>query len=88
LSSSGPGLYEPINGTAPDIAGKGIANPLATILAVAMLLRHSLNLHVEAAVVESAVEKVLNAGHRTKDIAYGSPAISTIDMGERVCEML
>ncbi len=65
LGSSGPGLYEPIHGSAPDIAGKGIANPLATILAVAMLLRHSLNLEAEARAVEAAVDAVLNAGHRT-----------------------
>ncbi len=58
LGSSGPGLYEPIHGSAPDIAGKGIANPLATILAAAMLLRHSLHLETEAQIIEKAVRKV------------------------------
>ncbi len=71
LGESGPGLYEPIHGSAPDIAGKGIANPLATILAAAMLLRHSLNLEQEATTIETAVANVLKAGHRTPDIAAG-----------------
>ena len=69
LGSNGPGLYEPIHGSAPDIAGKGIANPLATILAAAMLLRHSLNLEAEAAVIETAVKNVLAQGFRTADLA-------------------
>src|SRR5690606_11366295 len=78
LGSQNPGLYEPIHGSAPDIAGKGIANPLATILASAMLLRHSLNLEAEAAAVEQAVEKVLAEGHRTADLApRGSTTLST-----------
>ncbi len=59
LGASGPGLYEPIHGSAPDIAGKGIANPLATILAAAMLLRHSLKLEMEAVRIEDAVKNVL-----------------------------
>ena len=71
LGADGPGLYEPIHGSAPDIAGKGIANPLATILAVAMLLRHSLRLEEEAVRIEAAVQQVLDAGHRTQDIARG-----------------
>jgi 3-isopropylmalate dehydrogenase len=62
LGSDGPGLYEPIHGSAPDIAGKGIANPLATILAAAMLLRHSLQLDAEATAIETAVKRVLAAG--------------------------
>ena len=84
LGSSGPGLYEPIHGSAPDIAGKGIANPLATILAAAMLLRHSLGLEDEARAVESAVDAVLNAGHRTPDIAAGGKSVSTSEMGTLV----
>lgn len=88
LGSSGPGLYEPIHGSAPDIAGKGIANPLATILAAAMLLRHSLHLEKEAAAVESAVDRVLAAGHRTRDISAGAPSITTIEMGTKVVEAL
>lgn len=84
LGSSGPGLYEPIHGSAPDIAGKGIANPLATILAAAMLLRHSLGLETEACAVESAVDHVLNSGHRTSDIAAGNKSVSTSEMGSLV----
>jgi 3-isopropylmalate dehydrogenase len=84
LGSSGPGLYEPIHGSAPDIAGKGIANPLATILAAAMLLRHSLGLETEARAIESAVDAVLNAGHRTTDIAAGGKSVSTSEMGSLV----
>lgn len=68
LGSSGPGLYEPIHGSAPDIAGKGVANPLGTILSAAMLLRHSLGLHAEAAAVEKAVSATISAGFRTADL--------------------
>jgi len=85
-SIGGPvGLYEPVHGSAPDIAGQGIANPLGAILSAAMLLRHSFQLEREAACIESAVETVLNAGHRTRDIARGSqPPLSTSEMGEKV----
>jgi 3-isopropylmalate dehydrogenase len=88
LGSPGPGLYEPIHGSAPDIAGKGLANPLATILAGAMLLRHSLNLDEEAVAIETAVDRVLDAGHRTKDIAAGGPSLSTEAMGGFVLSAL
>lgn len=89
IGSSGPGLYEPIHGTAPDIAGQGIANPLATILASAMLLRHSLKLEAEAARVEAAVDSVLGQGFRTKDIApKGTATIGTIEMGQKVLAAL
>lgn len=88
LGTPGPGLYEPIHGSAPDIAGKGVANPLATILAAAMLLRYSLSLEQEAAAIEAAVNAVLDAGHRTRDIAAGRPSISTIEMGSHVVEAL
>ncbi|MGH7128571.1 MAG: 3-isopropylmalate dehydrogenase [Planctomycetaceae bacterium] len=88
IGSSGPGLYEPIHGSAPDIAGQGVANPLATILAAAMLLRHSLQLEEEAAAVESAVERVIAQGRRTRDIAAGGPSIGTRDMGQCVVEEL
>jgi len=88
LGESGPGLYEPIHGSAPDIAGQGIANPLATILAVAMLLRHSLELETEAVALESAVASVLDAGHRTVDIATGGPSVGTLEMGQRVLEAI
>jgi 3-isopropylmalate dehydrogenase len=82
------GLYEPIHGSAPDIAGKGIANPLATILSGAMLLRWSLGLHTEADAVETAVATVLAAGYRTGDIAAGGPSVSTAVMGDKVCQAL
>jgi 3-isopropylmalate dehydrogenase len=79
------GLYEPIHGSAPDIAGQGIANPLAAILSAAMLLRHSLGLDAEARAVETAVHAVLDSGHRTADIApAGQPAVGTVEMGDLV----
>jgi 3-isopropylmalate dehydrogenase len=68
LGSSGPGLFEPVHGSAPDIAGQGIANPLAMFLSAAMLLRHGLGLEHEAAAVESAVERALEEGLRTPDL--------------------
>ena len=88
LGSEGPGLYEPIHGSAPDIAGQDIANPLATILAAAMLLRHSLHLSEEADAVEKSVAQVLSDGLRTADIARGAEAIGTVAMGEAVIERL
>ena len=89
LGSSGPGLYEPIHGSAPDIAGKGIANPLATILAAAMLLRHSLGLENEAVSIETAVRSVLAAGHRTADLVRrGQPSLGTIEITDHVLKAL
>jgi 3-isopropylmalate dehydrogenase len=83
------GLYEPVHGSAPDIAGRGIANPLATILSAAMLLRSSLGLADEAAAVERAVEGVLAAGHRTADLAApGQPSVGTQAMGDLVLAAL
>ncbi len=80
-------MYEPVHGSAPDIAGKGIANPLGAILSVAMLLRHSFQLEAEAASVERAVSTVLGKGARTADLAGKShAAISTTEMGRRVVE--
>lgn len=81
------GLYEPIHGSAPDIAGKGIANPVGTILSAAMLLRHSLGLEKEAASVERAVELALAAGARTKDLGGDKP-VSTSGMGEAIIAQL
>jgi len=78
------GLYEPIHGSAPDIAGKGVANPLGTILSCAMLLRHSLGLGEEAAAVERAVERVISSGARTADLGGGARALSTGQMGDSV----
>ena len=83
------GLYEPIHGSAPDIAGKGIANPIGTILSAAMLLRHSLGLAREADVVEHAVASVIAAGARTADMG-GAPGevLSTSAMGERIRQQI
>lgn len=81
LSENGPYLYEPIHGSAPDIEGKNIANPLAAILSAAMMLRVSFGLEEEATAVEKAVDEVLNAGLRTKDIlSEGKKAVSTSEM--------
>jgi len=83
------GLYEPIHGSAPDIAGQNIANPLAAILSIAMMLRHSLGMETEARAVELAVATVLDAGHRTADIVSpGRPAVTTQKMGDLVIEAL
>jgi 3-isopropylmalate dehydrogenase len=68
IGAGGPGLYEPIHGSAPDIAGKGLANPLGTILSAALALRHSLGLEAEARLIEGAVSDVLGAGCRTADL--------------------
>lgn len=88
LGDGGPGLYEPIHGSAPDIAGKDVANPLATILAAAMLLRHSLNLAREADAIEAAVAGALADGLRTADIARGGKAIGTQAMAAAVVQRL
>ncbi len=85
LGSSGPGLYEPIHGSAPDIAGKGIANPIGTILSAAMLLRHSLKLDAEAQLVEDAVEQVITDGHRTADLGG---TLSTKQMADEIIALL
>ena len=81
------GMYEPIHGSAPDIAGKGIANPIATILSTAMMLRYSFGLAEEADCIEAACEKALNDGHRTADIVKeGEKILSTSEMGKIVCD--
>ena len=89
IDATGKGLYEPIHGAAPDIAGKGVANPLATILSVAMMLRHSLRAGALADRVEHAVRSALGRGLRTPDIAArGSETVGTREMGEAVLEAL
>lgn len=89
LNAESRGLYEPVHGSAPDIAGQGKANPLATILSAAMLLRYSLNEDVAANAIEAAVERVLDTGLRTGDIAApGEPACSTKEMGDAVVAAL
>ncbi|MEX2032850.1 MAG: isocitrate/isopropylmalate family dehydrogenase, partial [Dehalococcoidia bacterium] len=86
---TGLGMYEPIHGSAPDIAGKGVANPLAMILTTAMLLRHSCGLEVEAQAVERAVMDVIESGLRTADLAApGQPTLGTRDMAEAVLKRL
>ena len=85
LGSGRRGIYEPIHGSAPDIAGRGIANPYGTILSVALLLRHSLHLTAEAAALEDAVTRALERGARTADIVTsGSRAVTTAEAGEAV----
>ena len=96
IGDSGPGLFEPIHGSAPDIAGKDLANPLATILTCAMMLRFSFNLEKEARAIESAIEAVLDEGWRTGDIAgsasqraiLGDKLIGTKKMGGLVTEKI
>jgi 3-isopropylmalate dehydrogenase len=85
LSESGPGLYEPIHGSAPDIAGKGIANPIGTILSSAMMLRHSLKLEAEAASIEKAVDEVITDGCRTADIGG---KLTTRQMADEIIKCL
>jgi 3-isopropylmalate dehydrogenase len=82
------GLYEPIHGSAPDIAGRGIANPIGTILSVALLLRHSLRLETEARAVETAVHGALAAGLRTADIASGARAVNTDEAGKAITRLI
>jgi 3-isopropylmalate dehydrogenase len=89
LDANGKGLYEPIHGTAPDIAGKGVANPLATILSAAMMLRFSLKQEKAADRVETAVRKVLRDGYRTADIyTAGTRKVGTGEMGDAVLSAL
>jgi len=89
LNSDKQGMYEPCHGSAPDIAGQGIANPLATILSVAMMLRYSLEAEDAAKAIEAAVSKVLDQGLRTADImSEGGQKVSTQDMGEAVLNAL
>jgi 3-isopropylmalate dehydrogenase len=84
-----PGLYEPVHGSAPDIAGRGIANPIGAILSVAMLLRHSLGLHEEARAVERAVDAVVADGWGTPDIAASDGLrCTTRELGERIAVRL
>ena len=89
LNAKNQGLYEPSHGSAPDIAGKGVANPLATILSAAMMLRFSLNQPEAAARIEQAVDKVLTQGLRTPDIySEGTTRVGTVEMGDAVVKAL
>jgi len=85
LSDEGPGLFEPVHGSAPDLAGQGVANPIGMILSGAMFLRHGLGLEAEAKTVEEAVERVLDDGWRTQDLAVnGQSAVGTREFGDLV----
>jgi 3-isopropylmalate dehydrogenase len=88
LGSTGPGLYEPVHGSAPDIAGDGVANPLAMFGSVALMLRHSLDMEEAAAAVESAMDRVLERGFRTRDLLAGSDdnEIGTSEMTQAVID--
>jgi 3-isopropylmalate dehydrogenase len=89
LDAKGKGLYEPSHGSAPDIAGKGIANPLATILSAAMMLRYSLDQAAAADRIEAAVKAVLGLGLRTADIhSAGTTRVGTKEMGDAVVAQL
>lgn len=89
LSQDGPGLYEPVHGSAPDIAGQGKANPLAMILSAAMMLKYSFQLDEESKAIERAIIQVLNAGYRTPDIAESdSKIVSTKEITNKVVEAL
>jgi 3-isopropylmalate dehydrogenase len=89
LDKNNKGLYEPSHGSAPDIAGKGVANPLATILSAAMMLRFSLNQESAAQRIEAAVQRVLAQGLRTADIhSEGTTRVGTAEMGQAVVKAL
>jgi len=89
LGETGAGMYEPIHGSAPDIAGKDMANPIAAILSTAMMLRYSFKLNKEADAIEKAVTSVLEAGYRTADImSEGMKAVGTIQMGKLICDAM
>jgi 3-isopropylmalate dehydrogenase len=82
-------LYEPIHGSAPDIAGKNIANPIGTIMSVAMMFKYTFKLEAEAKMIETAVNQVLNAGYRTQDITEnGAKLVGTTEMGDAICMQL
>ena len=84
----GPGLYEPVHGSAPDIAGRDMANPVGAIASASLLLRHSLGLVAEADAVDTAIEKALRAGHRTADLGGTKPALGCRAMTEKIVELL
>jgi 3-isopropylmalate dehydrogenase len=89
MNASGQGLYEPSHGSAPDIAGKGVANPIATILSAAMLLRYSLDNDAQAKRIEQAVQRVLQQGFRTADIyEAGTTKVGTAAMGDAILKAL
>ena len=89
LDSNNKGMYEPVHGSAPDIAGKGLANPIAAIQSVAMMMRYSFNFNEAATAIENAIEGVLSDGYRTYDLeGNNDKKISTSEMGEKVLEKI
>ena len=88
LGSTTRGLYEPIHGSAPDIAGQHKANPIATILSAAMMLLHSFGLSKESDAIVNAVDAVLNAGYRTADLSHGAPYLSTEEITDKILEQI
>lgn len=88
MGDGAPALFEPIHGSAPDIAGKNMANPIATILSAAMMLRYSFDLGDVSAAIERAVDKTLEQGYRTPDMAGGSERVGTAEMGTKIIENL
>ena len=82
------GLYEPIHGSAPDIAGQNKANPIATILSAAMMLLYAFNESEVANDIINAVDKVLEEGYRTADLAHGAPCLTTVEMTDKIIERL
>ena len=89
LGETGAGMYEPIHGSAPDIAGKDMANPIAAILSTAMMLKYSFKLDKEAEAIEKAVTSILEAGYRTADImSEGMKAVGTKQMGKLICDAI
>jgi 3-isopropylmalate dehydrogenase len=88
LNEGKRGLYEPIHGSAPDIAGQNKANPIATILSASMMLLYAFDEKEAANDIVCAVDKVLNAGYRTADLAHGAPALSTTEITAKIIENL
>jgi len=88
LNESGKGLYEPVHGSAPDIAGKDLANPIAAILSVAMMMRYTFDLEDIAQEIESAVDSVLSEGYRTSDLELEGKLLSTKEMGNEILTKL
>ena len=88
LNEQGFGLYEPAGGSAPDIAGKNIANPAAQILSLALLVRYSLKRDDIATAIETAVNQALEKGYRTIDLAQKQQSISTDEMGDIICKLI
>jgi 3-isopropylmalate dehydrogenase len=84
----GPGLYEPVHGSAPDIAGRSIANPIGAIASAAMLLRHSLKLEAEARAIETSIEQTLKSGIRTADLAQGGPWFGTTVVATAIADAI